>query len=460
MKLSKMMIAVATLAAAGSAFADAASVAYVTGASATKGNQKLALQDLCTQAGGVFSNPSYMNTGSNVSTYVCAAAAIGNTADYVAANTAESFVKFSGTDYTEVRLNVAGGSFTALQGLAGNLPASQAAATAAGASANDSGFVDPATGSKVFSAFSIGGLTDTDAEASLVANPVPDAAVIDVGIAQTFGVAVSPSLYAAMFTKQLGTTVATGCAVTDTNKPECVPSISKAEMASIMSSNEFSAAKLEGAAFLGGPAGSELKYYRRADTSGTQAAAQVYFLDTPCSSGGLAVIPEPTSDDEVGLLKDKLIGTKFRVYAAPGTGDVLRGLERDTASNPVYAIGVVSAENDQARQFRNGATSIPSTWKWVRVQGASLGENATPGVTSTVDFVTGPSNTNIATAKAGTYDFLFEAYAYYDRDNGAAWEFFYALSFALTNLNQPVGLGTTANLGYTRAGLACTPVSK
>lgn len=446
MKLSKMMIAVATLAAAGSAFADAASVAYVTGASATKGNQKLALQDLCTQAGGVFSNPSYMNTGSNVSTYVCAAAAIGNTADYVAANTAESFVKFSGTDYTEVRLNVAGGSFTALQGLAGNLPASQAAATAAGASANDSGFVDPATGSKVFSAFSIGGLTDTDAEASLVANPVPDAAVIDVGIAQTFGVAVSPSLYAAMFTKQLGTTVATGCAVTDTNKPECVPSISKAEMASIMNSSEFSAAKTMGAEFLGAPAGTELKYYRRVDLSGTQASAQVYFLNAPCSSGGLGVISEPTSDDEVGGLKDQLINGVYRVYAAPGTGDVRSGLGSSTA----YAIGVMSAENNQAG----------SAWKWVRVQGAALAENATPGLTTLVDGVNVPVNTNKATAAAGTYDFFFESKAYYDGNDASSGNFFAALSGALTTLTQPVGLETTANLGYTRGGLACTPVSK
>jgi hypothetical protein len=443
MKLSKMMIAVATLAAAGSAFADAASVAYVTGASATKANQKTALTNLCTAAGGTFSSPSYMSTGSNVSTYVCATAGIANSTAYNAAVTNQTFVKFAGTDYTEVRLNVAGGSFTALQGLAGQLYADDAAAAAAGVSANDRGFINPAfeagtSGYKVFSTTSIGGLTDLDAEASLVANPFPEAAVADVGIAQTFGVAVSPSLYAAMFTKQLGTTVATGCAVTDTAKPECVPSISKAQMASIMSGNEFADAKTKGAEFLGAPAGTELKYYRRVDTSGTQAAAQVYFLNAPCSAGALGVISEPTSDDEAGGLKDQAIGSLYRVYAAPGTGDVRTGLSSSTA----YAIGVISGEN-------NGGSG--QTWKWVRVQGAAIAENAVPGSAGI---------TNKATAAAGTYDFFFESKAYYDGNDTSAGNFFAALSTALTTLVQPVGLETTATLGYSRGGLACTPVSK
>jgi hypothetical protein len=53
----------------------------------------------------------------------------------------------------------------------------------------------------------------------------------------------------------------------------------------------------------------------------------------------------------------------------------------------VYALGVMSAENNQAE-----------SWRWLRVAGVPVGEDAVPGAAT---------NTNTSTAINGLYDFWY-----------------------------------------------------
>jgi len=431
MKLSKLMLAVATLAAGASVFAApiGSRIAISSGASATLGNLMTnttpvsALRSLCTAAGGT---ANLFGSG-NFRTMVCASAPALTSATYTSRPNGD-FINFNGTSFAELRLNVDPGSFGAVLVLNPNSltftdPASPATPTATlpGGAVIVGGLLD----------LSPNGFTPETVGANTLFPSTP------VGIAQTFGVAVSNALYTKMFTAQQTAgriPAAPTCTVASTGSPFCVPSIGTAQMATIMADNSFNAAYTNGVGFLTGVVGdngTELRYVRRVDTSGTQASAQNYFLGRPCSTTALPVVAEPTSDDEVGGLKDALIGS-IRVLAAPGTGDVRAALNNAT----LHAIGVVSGENNQSGQ----------TWKWLRVNGASIGENATPASTGI---------TNSATMKNGTYDFYYESVYMGGSDAGNA--FWAIVATALNSIAAPVGLIEAAALatGYNKNGQAC-----
>jgi hypothetical protein len=261
------------------------------------------------------------------------------------------------------------------------------------------------------------------------------AANTGVGVAQTFGVAVSSGLYAKMFAaQQAAGLIPPSCTLGSTNLSYCIPSISKAQFATIMANNEFNAAYSKGVGFLTGVAADEtleLRYARRVDTSGTQAAKQNYFLGLPCSLSPLSVVPEPVTDNEPGGLRDALIG-QIRVLAAPGTGDVRNELNRAGA----FAIGVMSGENNQTGQ----------TWQWLRLDGAAIGENSVPASA-------GITNSN--TLRDGTYSFYYEAtYTGGNATNDGYWA---TISAALNTLAAPVGLVNKPTLegGFNKGGLTC-----
>lgn len=442
MQLSKIMFAVAALSVGVSAFAApvASRVAISSGASATKGNLKVALTSLC---GGTLTE---FTSGGNISTYVCANSAVtaGGT---VGANdntyngkANANFINFAGTGFAELRLNVTGGSFTAVCAL-NNWPASTACGTVNAGGAPDK-YADPSvspvttslpTGSQVI----VGGLMDVAPDTfptSTVAGlnlPAAD----NTGVAQTFGVAVSDTLYTAMFNAQksgggatLDKPIPSTCNVGDTARLECVPTVSKGQMATVMANNEFNPAYSNGAGFLAGSAlnGVELEYNRRANTSGTQASAQAYFLGLPCSGFPLSIVDAPAvgSSSTIGAIK---------VFAHAGTGDVRTRL--NTAG--VYGIGIISGENNQ--------TDTGTSWKWLRVQGAAIGENAKP--------TTGVSNS--ASVKNGGYDFYFESKVVPGSAAGAS-TFWSAVTGALNTLAAPVGLLNATDLaGYSKGGNAC-----
>lgn len=501
MKLSKMMIAVAALAAGTTAFAAPAAneIVRISSASALKSNFAVALNSLCTQASGVMQE---WIAGGNVSTYVCTTAGgltSGATGTY-ASNTTD-FVKFLGTDFSEVRLNVAGGSFTALQVAAGNgsdnyLNPGLGATVAVGGAAN----AGVTGGSTVSENTGIGGFSDVEYSgfAKNVKDTIPglDDAVANltatnVGVVQGFGVAASDALYGAMFTaQQTAGFIPATCAVTDTAIPACVPSIGKGQMAAIMSNSTTSAGKTLGARFLAAqlPANTELRYVRRVDTSGTQASAQNYFLGIGNMTSALAVVADPSnrvagvtaapagtcnagdlrgpgfSDSEADTafvalgqlnLCDRKI-SNLRVLAAPGTGDVRNELNKATilggATN--YALGVMSIENDQGTYRNTANVSVPTTWKWLRTQGAPVGENAKPGVTGT---------TNRNTLISGAYDFYYETYSY-TKPSTENDTFMAALIAELSGGPALKGLatvGTAANQSpYNRGGRTDTPSAR
>jgi hypothetical protein len=419
MTLSKIAFAVAALATS-TAFAapNASRIALSAGASAIQGNLTLTVRNLCTNAGGT---PTNFVSG-NFTTVVCANTAV-DSATYISKPNAQ-FINFAGLPYAEFRVNVSNGSFGNIQILNG-VPFT---------------FRDPGTNSNIAApsgAVVVGGVNDVEPSA------FPDTTVgsnvlypsTGVGIAQTFGVAASSALYTKLFDAQKAAgTIPASCTVNNTGLSYCIPSIAKAQMATIMADNAFNAAYSKGLGFLtNNPAdeGVELRYVRRVDTSGTQASAQNYFLGLPCSKAPLTIVPEPTSDDEAGGPKDALIGA-IRVYATAGTSDVRTELNKAG----VYALGVMSGENNQTAQ----------NWRWLRVNGVAIGENAVPGTA-------GITNSN--TLKNGSYDFFYETT--YAGGTPAGEAFWQVVSGALNTLAAPVGLVNASDLGagYTKSGQTC-----
>ena len=369
MHFTKLFVAVAALS-AGTAFGatPAGQIAISSGASASKGNLKLALQARCSGQLGEF------RSGTNISTYVCAPAnSFANAdaptpAEYAAAGA----VNFTSTAFAEVRLNVNGGSFSSACLLAGWPAGTACAAPESYLDPASNTLAAPPAGSVV-----VGGLSDVEAAGFLasvragIANPP---VVASASFGQTFGVAVSSSLYTAMFNDQktAGTLPAT-CQVSDTATPACVPVIGKAQMATIMSGSTGNSWYTNGANFLAPsqPAGTAITYARRVDTSGTQAAAQQYFLGSVCLPSGS--IPVVAGGQTIGAVT---------VGNFSGTGNV-----RTALNGSGFVIGVMSGENNQA-----------DSWKWLRVAGIPMAANATPGTAG---------QTNTATALNGLYDFWF-----------------------------------------------------
>jgi hypothetical protein len=376
MQFNKSLIAIAALA-AGSAMAatPVARIGISSGASASKNNLKLALANRCSGQLAEFTDGT-----ANVSTYVCAPAgsfANGN-APTVAEYNAAGAVNFTGTVFAELRLNVNGGSFTAVCLLAG-WPAPTACPAA-------DLYYDPAVGAMAAvpaGAAVLGGLMDAEPNAFLgsvrAGITLPAGTVTaSASFGQTFGVAVSPALYNAMFADQQAAGLIPAsptCDVTLTNVPACVPSIGKAQMATVMAGNPSNAFYANGANFLapGLAAGTPVTYARRVDTSGTQATAQQYFLGNVCNpSGSISVVG---GGQTLGPVTVTNLAT---------TGNVRAQLNSVSA----YVIGVMSGENNQTAQ----------NWRWLRVGGTQLAENAAPGTAG---------QTNAYTAVNGYYDYWY-----------------------------------------------------
>jgi len=440
MQFKKTLLAVACLA-AGSAMAatPAADIAISSGASASKNNLKLALANRCPGQLGEFIS------GGNISTYVCATAAsfANANAPTIAEYAAAGSVRFTGTVFAELRLNVSNGSFTSICLLAG-WPSPSACPAA-------DLYLDPATNAlavRPVGSTVVGGLTDVERAGF---DPLVTAGVVlplgtttvSAQFGQTFGVAVSNDLYAAMFSDQQGTgKLPVGCVVGDTAKPECVPVIGKPQMTTIMYNQVGNAAQTRGANFLasGVASGTTLKYGRRVDTSGTQAAAQQYFLGTVCiPAAAHVIVPQPAP-----IPGPTVLGA-LSVFGMGSTGNARALLNGTTfPSSPNHAIAVLSGENNQTGE----------TWKWLRVGGMAIGETAQPaegGVTVT--------NTN--TALDGRYDFWFLSRIVRPTapSSVAFWNSI-VTGFGAVPINTTRGLFRTSETTFTKgAANSCTPAA-
>lgn len=214
-----------------------------------------------------------------------------------------------------------------------------------------------------------------------------DVVVTPVAAGQSFGIAVSSGLYAAMVAAQ--------------SPADGVPSISTREYASLVNQNGFSVTKASWE-FLVGAAGADkrVRLCRRQDTSGTQASSNAYFLGNPCA--GLA--------DNLGALNPATLGLPvvntpivpidatgdatetFLIVEASGTSgvkDCLNGNNVNSAGTKVngtntdWAIGVMSLENNP---------TATDTFKFIKLDGVT----------------TFDGDLNTYNAIAGNYNFAFQ----------------------------------------------------
>jgi len=194
---------------------------------------------------------------------------------------------------------------------------------------------------------------------------------------QTFGVAATPDLYAALQASQglINTVANDGEPCDQVNSPACQPSITHRQYASIAVSNPFSAAHADWRFLVPGLA-QPVYLCRRVDTSGTQAASNVYFLRNPCGRGpatfGERVAASQANDEVPGA---------FEIDELASTGNVKSCLS--VAGR--YAVGVISGEN-----LRTGGTD--DDWFWLKLGGTAINEDAF----------------HRASAVQGRYDFAYE----------------------------------------------------
>jgi hypothetical protein len=153
----------------------------------------------------------------------------------------------------------------------------------------------------------------------------------EVGVGQVFGVAVSKPLYRALQTAQ-------GLSDVDANTfdPVNAPNINSSQYASLIAANGTTTWDV----LLPGNT-AKVILARRAETSGTQASSNAFFLKNPCASGvNQATQPSDASNSVSG---------SYEVTLHSGSGNVKTALTN--ASNAVnaadqFAIGVLSVENN------------------------------------------------------------------------------------------------------------------
>lgn len=374
MKLTQIVIASAAL--MGAMQAEAA-VSRLTGASATITNMVRALNNSCTTSGGTFT--AYKTTSSTSSlgnqvTAVCTGAAFDTAA--------------AGHGINEVRINVAGGSENAVINAAagGNVPVGflvpTAACTSLGAGTGSLAFL--AAGQMKNCGTTLADTSTSDGGVLDVEGPVFNAnyAPADfqpVGISQAFGVAVNTTLYNALQAHQKtaagGNIVPATCAAGDTTAA-CQPSLSRAQIGALMNNDAFSAAKTAGAAYLVPGATGQIEYCARPQTSGTQQAAQLYFLGKALtgSLGGFeTLMPYGTTT------------ATYKISENSSSGNVRTCLNNASG----YKFGVLSLENNPL-----GGSD---TYRFVRINEVAGAEG------------TGATDTNTRTAINGRYDFVYES---------------------------------------------------
>lgn len=381
MHFAKLLIAAAATVVAAGASAQVTSV-KLTGASATQKNLIAGLNNLCVANGGTMD--VYENS-SNIKTYVCQGATLVD-------------------DVTTVRHNVSGGSLNALLAVgAAKLPFATTTCTTTSAAAH----VPPVSGvyktgcSLSAAEDSNGGLMDVSPNSvvdKLLA--APSYSTIDVAFAQVFGVAVSDQLYLKLYRQQRALTgqnkvIDTTCpaaADTDANiraaytLPECQPTVSKADISAIMNNNLSNRFKTAGVGGFGLPTG-KLTYARRADTSGTQSAAEIYFLDAG----------KPAADTVVTA--GTVVGANYEALNLSGSSNVVNVLKCGTsatcaANTAGDRIGLLSTENFPA--------DANAGWRYVRLNEVSVADGyptASPAFTPT----------NTVSAIAGRYDYVFDS---------------------------------------------------
>lgn len=397
MKLNQLALAAVAVFGATQAFA---ANTYLTGASASSANVMKAAKNLCADAGGTF-KLFKTNTTTN---------ALGN--QFTGVCTTD----ISGTSFSQVRMNVAGGSASAVTATTG-------AATTFLAPVE--GSCTSIVGTESLSTFNLFKCP----AAQLNDNHLSDGGYLDVegpifnstyaaedftiaGFSQAFGVAVNSTLYNALQTAQFG--ASNSCVTNTTLKytAACQPSVTKAKITSLISGDTSSDAKQKGGQFLvGGTTDvTKITYCMRPQTSGTQQSAQLYFLNYAASGSN--------GGKELVVAQNLNVGTKYSSFLNSGSSDVKNCLN-DVTGGTGYKVGILSAENNPL-----GGTD---TFRFIKLNGVAVAQG--------VDL----NDSNTATALTGDYDFVYETSAYCPA--GTCPEFVQAIIDNIT-VALPVGSST------------------
>lgn len=182
------------------------------------------------------------------------------------------------------------------------------------------------------------------------------------------------------------------CTASATNtdvSADCQPSIKRAEYASLVSlegSIKTPAALLPNAT---GTAAAKVVVHRRVDTSGTQAASNIFFLENVCK--------EDASRSGFLTPNGTISGAKYKVVVNSETSDVRNGVAAGVANE--WTLGVISLDNAD--------THASSTKRrWVKIDGVSP-NFAADGT---------PDAKQRNAIKNGSYTFAYEMTAMYPSD--------------------------------------------
>ncbi|MDO8294101.1 MAG: hypothetical protein Q7T29_14735 [Gallionella sp.] len=386
MKLKPIALAIAALSAgvANAAYTDTATNLYLTGASAIRNNVAASIKKLCTDAGGsltVYKNGSSTSSLANQMAYVCSA-------------------PMAGTGITTVIHTVTGGSLNSILGMSNAVAKQQVpvsltsgcTAAVAGSGALNGYSVRPDCALEASAAPSDGGFSDveygpvseqvngltTSTDGFTTADVIPGF----TGVAQVFGLAVSEKMY-----KDLQAAQGIACTAGDP-LPACQPSLTRADVVSLINNNTFAAHK-NGAEALGLTAGASLQYARRVTTSGTQSSAQILFLGKGCLTGPNFGEMSVIGDEIASGATKSYNGGKFTVSANSGTGDVIAKLT--AAGTTSYAFGWVSGENR--------APDTTTGWKFIKLNGVAFSDGTSTGL-------------NKQNAIDGKYEYFVETASY------------------------------------------------
>jgi hypothetical protein len=492
MKFSRLSLAVLACSAGA---VQAQGVEHLSGASAPRNNVVIALNNLC--AGGnmvLYKDSAGVTNPGNIFTARCTS---GN---------------FTGTAVQEARFNVNGGSInsvlasvSASSGYLGYINAvsvpAGCAATPVPAAANGTGVM---TGVRIVAACGTSGLTAltpslggySDTEGTMFSNAgiaLPAAGQVAANYVATpfnqgFGVAASKRLYEAMQEHQTakgrlpalcapligGVFTASGLST-----PECQPSISRADYAALSATGN-NVAKRAGANFLigglplngittGNPAaatasdlgagvsiasplatatGKRIHLCRRVETSGTQSASMLYFLNRPTGLGPTGGNLLPAGLGSAGTFSsiDSATGTLFTARSNSGSGDAANCVNGNPTSdaNPTptaagvqpnadplpYALGVLSLENNP----------VPTAnYRFLKINN-QFGSEGAAGASQTAESI------------AGRYDFWFQLVKYCPSGPASCASILNAIDGAVVTGAGSPGIFRTTESAYTRGG--------
>jgi len=201
--------------------------------------------------------------------------------------------------------------------------------------------------SDVYPSEAVGGVLTPGAAGNLSFS----ALTIQTTALEGFGVVVNPALYQALQAQQ-GLTVGS---LTAANQPNVL----RADYASLISAE---GAIKSAAQFFQNTDANGITLARRTDSSGTQAASNMYFLNNVCGTLGYqgALTPVGAFDANPGV---------FDILLETGTGAVKNDLSTGTATSVTgYGIGVISLENP--------AVATAASWQFVKLDGVSPNFNA------------------------------------------------------------------------------------